>query len=118
MSKLKRTFLKEINPLRDFENISFYNNMQYLGDIDPDSLKKNVDAQIKNMRSFILLPKKMVRGAVVGGLVGAFLSVSFGGDLQEDIKNSVVMTSSLDGQQYLFRSIFLYLKAQRKPNAP
>ena len=106
MNKMLQTLVNELNPLRDFNDIKFYNHL------DIDSLEEKWEAQKKNLSFFPELAKPIVRGGFVGGVIGLMSGLMLNYSLGDTIYSGAVVGALFDFQQFGIRGVCHYLKVQ------
>lgn len=106
MNKLLEDLITGMNPLHDFDKIKFYNLS------DTKTLIETWEVTKKNYTFLLTLPKPIIRGSVVGGIVGILGSYIVGDSIKESYFFGTVIGMTIDFKQYTLRGIYHYFKAQ------
>jgi len=103
---LKEALLKEINPKYDLEGIDW---KKAKGEI---SQGKGMRKSLETHALYVYkLPKMLVRGATVGGIVGLFVGMVSDAPTSESARTGAIVGATIDYCQYSFRNFALYLKS-------
>lgn len=105
MNKHLGSILTELNPLHDFDNITFEK-------VNQSSLDESITAQLKNLSVYLTIAKPLVRGALIGGTIGTMGSIILGDSPKEGFAYGAVVGGILDFKQYMWQGIYFYVKKQ------